>query len=99
MHVAANHAVILRARRKRLAWGETGRRLYTRHRWQVEGTHGTAKMLHGPGRAIRRGLENVNVQALLTAVAMNLKKLAATVRFVLSLIPGLHQRNRETTCG
>ncbi|MBW7057978.1 transposase, partial [Paracoccus bogoriensis] len=49
--------------------------IYTRHRWRVEGTHGTAKTLHGLARAIRRGLENMKIQALLTATAMNLKKL------------------------
>ena len=50
--------------------------IVVRHRWRVEGTHGTAKTLHGSSRAIRRGLENMKIQALLTAIAMNLKKLA-----------------------
>jgi hypothetical protein len=49
----------------------------TRHRWRVEGAHGTAKTLHGLSRAIRRDIENMKIQALLTAIAMNLKKLAA----------------------
>ncbi|MBW7057432.1 transposase, partial [Paracoccus bogoriensis] len=53
--------------------------IYTRHRWRVEGTHGTAKTLHGLAGAIRRGLENMKIQALLTATAMNLKKLAVAV--------------------
>jgi transposase len=54
VHIMANHAAILRARRKRLAWGKDDHAIYTRHRWRVEGTHGTAKTLHGLARAIRR---------------------------------------------
>lgn len=79
VHIVKNHAAILRARRKRAAWGDDERAIYTRHRWQVEGAHGTAKTLHGLARAIRRGLENMKIQALLTAIAMNLKKLAAAL--------------------
>jgi hypothetical protein len=75
VHIVANHATILRARRKRTAWGDEEHTIYSRHRWRVEGTHGTAKTLHGLNRAIRRGLENMKIQALLTAIAMNLKKL------------------------
>jgi hypothetical protein len=82
----ANHAAILRARRKRLAWGEDGHAIYTRHRWRVEGTHGTAKTLHGLASAIRRGLGNRRIQPLLTAIAMNLKKLAAGGMLFLCLI-------------
>lgn len=76
VHIVTNHAAILRARRKRMAWGKDEHEIYTRHRWQVEGAYGTAKTLHGLARAIRRGLENMKIQALLTAIAMNLKKLA-----------------------
>lgn len=79
VHIVKNHAAILRARRKRAAWGDDERAVYTRHRWQVEGAHGRAKTLHGLARAIRRGLENMKIQALLTAIAMNLKKLAAAL--------------------
>lgn len=79
VHIVKNHAAILRARRKQAAWGDDERAIYTRHRWQVEGAHGTAKTLHGLARAIRRGLENMKIQALLTAIAMNLKKLAAAL--------------------
>lgn len=74
-----NHAAILRAQGKRLAWGKDDHAIYTRHCWRVEGTHGTAKTLHGFARAIRRGGENMGIQALLTAVAMNLEKLAAAM--------------------
>jgi transposase len=79
VHIVTNHAAILRARRRRLAWSQDDQAIYTRHRWRVEGAHGTAKTLHGLARAIRRGLENMKIQALLTAIAMNLKKLAAAM--------------------
>lgn len=83
VHIVTNHAAILRARRKRLAWGKDDHVIYTRHRWRVERTHGTAKTLHGLARAIRRGLENMRIQALLTAIAINLKKLAAAMMLLL----------------
>lgn len=86
VHIVTNHAAILRARRRRLAWGEDDIAIYTRHRWRVEGAHGTAKTLHGLARAIRRGLENMKTQALLTAIAMNLKKLAITIMMLLCSI-------------
>ena len=38
--------------------------------------HGEAKARHGLARAARRGLENVAIQAYLTAAAINLKRLA-----------------------
>jgi hypothetical protein len=83
VHIVTNHAAILRARRKRAAWGDDDHATRTRHRWRVEGAHGTAKTLHGLARAIRRGLENMKIQALMTAIAMNLKKLAAAVMLLL----------------
>lgn len=84
VHVVTNHAAILRARRKRATWGDDEHAIYTRHRWRIEGAHGTAKTLHGLAKAIR-GLENMKIQALLTAVAMDLKKLAADVQFIWSI--------------
>lgn len=75
--IVEGHTALLRARRRTLrGWDETMRTHYTRHRWQVEGAHGRAKAQHGLRRAVRRGLDNVRIQAYLTAVAMNLKKLA-----------------------
>ena len=47
VHIARYHNAILRARRRRLRWGEEERAIYTRHRWRVEGAHGTAKVLQG----------------------------------------------------
>jgi transposase len=41
----------------------------------IEGLFGQAKTFHGLSRAKLRGLENVEIQALLTATALNLKKL------------------------
>ena len=43
----------------------------------MEGIHGEAKCQHGLRRAVRRGLSNVRIQAYLTAVVINLKRLAA----------------------
>ena len=74
-----DHPALLRARRRRLRWSEADRRLYQRHRWRSEGFHGEAKTWHGLARAVRRGLQNMRIQALLTAAAVNLKRLATTL--------------------
>lgn len=75
--IVDGYAALVRARRrKRRGWDETLRTHYSRHRWHVEGVHGRAKAQHGLRRAVRRGLDNVRIQAYLTAIAMNLKKLA-----------------------
>lgn len=57
-------------------------RLYRRHRWRSEGFHGEAKGWHGLARAVRRGLQNIHIQAFLTAAAINLKRLAAALAAV-----------------
>jgi len=77
--VSDDHPALLRARRRRLRWSEEDRRLYQRHRWRSEGFHGEAKTWHGLARAVRRGLGNMRIQALLTAAAINLKRLAAAL--------------------
>lgn len=77
--VSDDHPALLRARRRRLRWSEEDRRLYQRHRWRSEGFHGEAKTWHGLARAVRRGLQNMRIQALLTAAAINLKRLAAAL--------------------
>lgn len=69
VHIVTNHAAIPRARRKRATWGKDDHEIYTRHRWQVEGTNGTARTLHGLAGATRRGFANMKIQALLTAIA------------------------------
>jgi IS5 family transposase len=70
---------LIRARRKRLAWGTREKALYASHRGWVEGVHGEAKTWHGLARAVRRGLGNMPIQVYLTAVAINLKRLAVVL--------------------
>ena len=75
VHITRHYVATLRARRRRLAWTAADRRLYTRHRWMVEGVHGLAKTLHGLNRAVRRALTNRKIQALMTAIAINPKRM------------------------
>jgi hypothetical protein len=75
-HIIEHYVDVLRSRRKRLSWSHAETNLYSRHRRWVEGAHGLAKTLHGMARAARRGLENMKIQALLTATAINPKRLA-----------------------
>jgi hypothetical protein len=42
--------------------------------------------LHGLDRAIRRGIDTMKIQALLTAAAMNLKKLGTAALFIVRAI-------------
>jgi Transposase DDE domain len=65
-----DYPALLRARRRRERWTEEDRRLYRRHRWRSEGSHGEAKTWHGLARAVRRGLANMKIQAYLTAAAI-----------------------------
>jgi transposase len=81
--VSDDHPALLRARRRKERWSEEEARLYRRHRWRSEGFHGEAKTWHGLARAIRRGLQNMRIQAFLTAAAINLKRLAAAIMAVL----------------
>lgn len=78
-----DYPALLRARRRRQRWGKEEQATYTRHRWRVEGIHGEAKTRHGLARAVRRGLGNMKIQAYLTAAAINLKRLAAFIAFLL----------------
>ena len=77
--VSDNHPALLRARRRKERWSEEDARLYQRHRWRSEGFHGEAKCWHGLARAVRRGLQNMRIQAFLTAAAVNLKRLATAL--------------------
>ena len=88
------YEALLRARRRREHWDEATAESYKRHRWRVEGVHGEAKTQHGLRRAVRRGLDNVSIQVYLTAVAMNLKRLAA---FIFSFIASVASRMRLKT--
>jgi hypothetical protein len=87
--IVDGYDALLRARRKRRRWDEETYSKYVRHRWRVEGTHGTAKTQHGLRRAARRGLANVRIQSYLTAAAMNLKRLAALLLSLLLRWRGL----------
>ena len=76
--IAHGYEALLRARRRKVVgWDKPTRRAYHRHRWRVEGAHGEAAKWHNLGRAHRRRLWNVRIQAYLTAAVMNLKRLAA----------------------
>ena len=92
-HIRKTHVAVLPARRKRQAWGQRENRLYARHRWRVEGAHGLAKTLDGMSRATRRGLEHMKIQALLTATAINLKRLAWAILLAVihALVPAKNQ--------
>jgi transposase len=85
--ISDDYPALLRARRRRERWSAEDQRLYQRHRWRSEGFHGEAKTWHGLARAVRRGLGNMRIQALLTATAVNLKRLAAALlRALLRLV-------------
>lgn len=81
-----DYPALLRARRRREKWSDEDRDLYRRHRWRSEGYHGEAKTWHGLSRAVRRGLQNMRIQAFLTAAAVNLKRLAAALHARLSTV-------------
>lgn len=77
IHIINGYPALLRARRKkRRGWDEQMLEAYKHHKYRVEGAHGEAKTQHGLRRAVRRKLWNVKIQDYLTAVAMNLKRLA-----------------------
>jgi len=75
--IADGYECLLRARRRWQNRDENIKDKYKRHKWRVEGVHGEAKTQHGLRRAARRGLANVSIQVYLTAMVMNLKRLAA----------------------
>ena len=83
--IVHDYPALRRARRRRERWGEEENRLYRRHRWRSEGFHGEAKTWHGLARAGRRGLDNMRIQAFLTAAAINLKRRAAGIPSILRL--------------
>src|SRR4051812_48888844 len=77
--ISHDYPALLRARRRRERWSAADQQLYQRHRWRSEGFHGEAKTWHGLARAVRRGLQNMRIQAFLTAAAVNLKRLAVAI--------------------
>jgi hypothetical protein len=86
--IGNDYPALLRARRRRERWSEEDRQLYRRHRWRSEGFHGEAKTWHGLARAVRRGLQNMRIQAFLTAAAINLKRLAAAFVLLFAQVLG-----------
>ena len=84
--IGNDYPALLRARRRSARWTEGEERLYQRHRWRSEGFHGEAKTWHGLARAVRRGLDNMNIQVYLTAAAINLKWLAAAFLVILCAV-------------
>ena len=87
--IVHDYPALLRARRRRVRRGAEDNRLYQRHRWRSEGFHGEAKTWHGLARAVRRGLDNMPIQAFLTATAVNLKRLAAALLALIRDLLGL----------
>lgn len=78
IHIVNGYPALLRARRKkRQGWDNQMLEAYKHHKYRVEGAHGEAKTQHGLRRAVRRKLWNVQIQDYLTAVVMNLKRLAS----------------------
>jgi len=88
--ISDGYDALLRARRRRPRWTALEERHYRRHRWRAEGIFAEAKVQHGLWRAVRRGRWNVAIQAYLTATAINLKRLAAS----LSLLARMGQLGR-----
>ncbi len=74
--IVPGYDALLRARRRHKEPDEKFTRTYSRHQWKIEGMHGEAKTQHGLRRAVRRGLDNMSIQAYLTAAVINLKRLA-----------------------
>ena len=74
--IVPGYDALLRARRRHKKPDKKFTRTYSRHRWKIEGMHGEAKTQHGLSRAVRRGLDNMSIQAYLTAAVINLKRLA-----------------------
>jgi transposase len=74
--IVPGYDALLRARKRHKEPDEKFTRTYSRHRWKIEGMHGEAKTQHGLSRAVRRGLDNMSIQAYLTAAVINLKRLA-----------------------
>lgn len=80
--VSDDHPALLRARRRKERWSKDDADLYQRRRWGSEGFHGEAKTWHGLARAVRHGLQNMRIQAFLTAAAVNLKRLAKVLAVI-----------------
>jgi len=89
VYVADGHPSLLRARRRKERWRDECYVTYTRHRWIVEGRIAEAKLRHGLARAVRRGIASMAIQMFLTAMAINLKRLASSLFMPLTALHGL----------
>jgi transposase len=74
--IVDGYDALLGARRRHKKPDKKFMQTYSRHQWKIEGMHGEAKTQHGLRRAVRRGLDNMSIQAYLTAAVINLKRLA-----------------------
>ena len=93
-----DYPALLRARRRHARWSEDDRALYRRHLWRSEGFHGEAKTWHGLRRAMRHGLDNMKIQAYLTAAAINLKRLATALLAILGAIRASRTVEKTPPC-
>jgi len=74
--IVDGHDALIRARGVDLRRDPEKLNMLKRHKWLAEGRHAEAKTQHGLARAVRRGLEQVAIQAFLTMAVINLKRLA-----------------------
>ena len=75
--IVRGHSALARARRAQWRGEVRGSVLYARRFFLAEGIFAWAKREFGLGRATRRGIANVAVQAKLAFAALNLRKLGA----------------------
>lgn len=76
--IVNGYTSLLRARRRHRQKLDSDKHWSARHRFLVEGIHGEAKQQHGLARAARRGIDNLIIQAALTATVIDLKRLASS---------------------
>ena len=94
----SDHHDAIEDMRARLA-SSRGRRLMSRRRVVSEGTYANAKQQHGMARAQFRGRRKMQIQALLTAAAMNLRELANRRPGTQSGVAALHRLANDFAAG
>ena len=73
-HLARPYADV-RMKAEEFRKSEKGRKIFAARKTVIEGLFGEAKRCHGLRRAKQRGVEKVEIQALMTATALNIKRL------------------------
>ena len=73
-HLARPYADV-RMKAEEFRKSEEGKGIFAARKTVIEGLFGEAKRCHGLRRAKQRGVEKVEIQALLTATALNIKRL------------------------